>query len=316
MTLSLRDRISGGLFGLLVGDALGVPYEFCAASDLPDLAAIEFVPPQGFRRSHSSAPPGTWSDDGAQALCLLASLLERGCLDVVDFSKKLLKWYHEGAFTADRKVFDCGIQTRAAIQALRSGVAPERCGPSGEWDNGNGSLMRVLPLALWHCGSDAELYADARRQSLPTHSHLRSQLCCGFYVLWARELLQGQRDGWNSAADKFLALSGGDRSTVRESKFILAEAHRDSASGSGYVLDSLWSARSALRETDYPSVVRAAIAFGEDTDTTACIAGGLAGIRDGLAGIPERWQNSLRGTEILEPLLEGLLRAVCPGSTN
>jgi ADP-ribosylglycohydrolase len=201
VTLSLRDRISGGLFGFLVGDALGVPYEFCAASDLPDPSAIEFVPPKGFRRSHSSAPPGTWSDDGAQALCLLASLLERGCLDLVDFSKKLLKWYHEGAFTPGGKVFDCGIQTRAAIQALHSGVAPERSGPSGEWDNGNGSLMRVLPLALWHCGSDAELYEDGRRQSLPTHSHLRSQLCCAFYVLWARELLQGQRDGWNSAAE-------------------------------------------------------------------------------------------------------------------
>jgi len=144
VTLSLRDRISGGLFGLLVGDALGVPYEFCAASDLPDPSAIEFVPPKGFRRSHSSVPPSTWSDDGAQALCLLASLLERGCLDLLDFSKKLLRWYDEGAFTPDRKVFDCGIQTRAAIEALRSGVAPERSGPPGEWDNGNGSLNAGL----------------------------------------------------------------------------------------------------------------------------------------------------------------------------
>lgn len=308
MTLSLHARISGGLVGLLVGDALGVPYEFHIASQLPDRANIDFVPPGGFRRSHSPVRPGTWSDDGAQALCLLASLLERRCLDLLDFSKKLLNWYHKDAFTPDLNRFDCGNQTRIAIRGLDLGVPPDRSGPSGEQDNGNGSLMRVLPLSLWHSGTDAELYADARRQSLVTHGHLRSQLCCAFYVLWARELLQGQPDGWDAAAEKFLSLAGSDSSVAQESKFILDDAHRNSVCGSGYVLNSLWSVRVAMQETDYESVVRAAIAFGNDTDTTACIAGGLAGIRDGVDSIPEKWRSSLRGREIYAPLLQGLLR--------
>jgi len=306
--LSLRDRLSGGLVGLLVGDALGVPYEFLSASEVPDRSEIEFVPPPHSPHPVHSVPPGTWSDDGAQALCLLATLLECGKLDLQVFSRKLLQWLRHAEFTPDNKVFDCGIQTRAALSSLASGVPPDLSGRSGEQDNGNGSLMRVLPLALWHAGSDEQLYADARRQSLVTHGHLRSQLCCAFYSLWARELLLGKTGAWDLAAAKFQKLGRSDASTAKETDFILDESHRASACGSGYVLNSLWSARVAMQESDYESVVRTAIAFGQDTDTTACIAGGLAGIRDGLASIPQRWRNSLRGRHIYEPPLQELLR--------
>jgi len=312
VALGLHDRLSGGLLGLLVGDALGVPYEFHSAAELPPRSELDFTPPPYFSRSHRSVPPGTWSDDGAQALCLLSTLLECGSLDLSAFSQKLLHWFHDGAFTPDQKIFDCGLQTHAALRNLKAAVPPEQSGPSGEWDNGNGSLMRVLPLALWHSGSDEDLYAAARRQSLVTHGHLRSQLCCALYVLWARELLHGSRDGWERAAKKFLSFVRADRYALQESEFILVDSHRKSASGSGYVLNSLWSARIALEEHDYESIVRAAIAFGNDTDTTACIAGGLAGIREGVHAIPERWRSSLRGREIYEPLLQNLLRAV-PG---
>ena len=307
--LSLRDRLSGGLVGLLVGDALGVPYEFLSPSEAPDRSAIEFVPPPHSPHPAHSVPPGTWSDDGAQALCLLATLLECGSLDLQVFSQKLLHWLRQAEFTPDKRVFDCGIQTRAALSSLFQGVLPDRSGPSGEQDNGNGSLMRVLPLALWHTGSDEQLYADARRQSLVTHGHLRSQLCCAFYSLWARELILAKSDAWDLAAAKFQRLGHSDAAAAKETSFILDQTHRSSACGSGYVLNSLWSVRIAMQESDYESVVRAAVAFGNDTDTTACIAGGLAGIRDGVVSIPERWRNSLRGRHIYEPLLQGLLRA-------
>jgi ADP-ribosyl-[dinitrogen reductase] hydrolase len=302
--LLLADRLSGGLIGMLIGDAMGVPYEFCRSSALPVLSELSFSPPHGFRRSHSSVPPGTWSDDGAQALALLASLLECDRLDLLDFSQKLQNWYHRGAFAPDRAIFDCGIQTRVAIRALDLGVAPERAGPSDEQSNGNGSLMRVLPLALWHSGSDAELVADARLQSLVTHGQLCSQLCCAFYVKGA---FTRSEDAWAAASRKLLALVCQDAAARKELEFILRESHRDSACGSGYVLNSLWSARIALHELDFVSVVRAAIAFGNDTDTTACIAAGLAGVRDGLAAIPEHWRISLRGHGIVEPLLQKLL---------
>ncbi len=91
-----RRRAEGGIVGLLVGDALGVPYEFQAAAELPPRAALELVPPPGFCRSHARVPPGTWFDDGAQALCLLASWQAAGRCDAGDFARRLVDWYLDG----------------------------------------------------------------------------------------------------------------------------------------------------------------------------------------------------------------------------
>ncbi|HEY0095813.1 MAG TPA: ADP-ribosylglycohydrolase family protein, partial [Archangium sp.] len=143
-----QERIEGGLYGLLIGDALGVPYEFHPPAQLPGLPLIEFEPPPGFSRAHAGVPPGTWSDDGAHALCLLASLLYRGTLDAEDLGRRLVNWYELGYMAVDYEVFDVGIQTREALANVRAGVPALEAGPSGERENGNGSLMRVLPLAL------------------------------------------------------------------------------------------------------------------------------------------------------------------------
>lgn len=84
------ERYAGGLWGLLVGDALGVPYEFSFADGLPPMEQIEMVPPEGYRKTYPGVPEGTWSDDGAQALCLLDSLLECDRLDLDDFAGRML----------------------------------------------------------------------------------------------------------------------------------------------------------------------------------------------------------------------------------
>lgn len=302
-----RDRIAGGLIGLLVGDALGVPYEFHAADDIPPLDQIEFEPPVGFHRAHPGTASGTWSDDGAQALCLLASLLECGRLDPDDLARRLLRWRDEGYCAVGGRVFDVGGTTSRAITAYRSGVPAAKAGPSGPRDNGNGSLMRVLPLALWHTGSDAALVADARVQSCVTHGHLRAQLCCALYCLWARCLLRGSHDAWNDAVETLRSLF---RTGTRERDEIETALQLDEpppARGRGYVVDTLHAARWALGAGTYECVVKAAISLGDDTDTTACVAGGLAGIRDGIAAIPVRWRDALRGMEIVSPLLERLL---------
>src|SRR5579872_77569 len=115
------------------------------------------VPPLHFDRAHDGTPPGTWSDDGAHALCLLASLLERRGFDAEDLAARLLAWIEEGYMAVDGRVFDCGDTTHRALIALRRGTPALQAGPSDVQDNGNGSLMRVLPLALWHTGSDANL---------------------------------------------------------------------------------------------------------------------------------------------------------------
>jgi len=302
------DRIQGGLLGLLVGDALGVPYEFHGPNQLPPRELLEMQPPANFRRAHPRTPPGTWSDDGAQTLCLLASLLEHGSLDLHDFSARMVRWYATGYLAVDADVFDIGIQTRTALAALAAGTDPERAGPSDEYDNGNGSLMRVLPLALWHQGDDQALIQAAMRSSLPTHGHLRSQLCCAVYCLWARRLIEGGelRPAWDEAVaviEQFVGdLEGGEQELA-----ILDLRRAPAGSGSGYVVDCLHSARLALEERSFEAVVKAAVAIGNDTDTTAAVAGGIAGIRFGADAIPPRWRAALRGRELLDPLLDGLL---------
>lgn len=305
-----RERVAGGLVGLLVGDALGVPYEFHAAADLPPFAQIDFEPPAGFRRAHPGVPLGTWSDDGAQALCLLASLQHCGAFDLNDFANRLVNWYESGYLAVDGKVFDVGLQTLQALNALRAGMPPTGSSPVDERRNGNGSLMRVLPLALWHDGDDETLVRAAALQSLPTHAHPRAHVACAFYCLWAKAEQRGETDAWAAAEDS-LRRHAGDVLPIEEIDLVLDPYHAQQVRGSGYVVDTLWSARHALdRETSFADTVRAAIALGNDTDTTAAVAGGIAGIRFGLHGIPLQWRDALRGREQLDPLLDALLTRI------
>lgn len=304
----LAERLEGGLLGLLIGDALGVPYEFHPPQDLPPLQEIEFTPPTGFERAHASVPPSTWSDDGAQALALLASLLERNTLDLQDFGQRLVAWYREGYMAVGGVVFDVGIQTTQAIRAMINGIPPAKAGPQDEYANGNGSLMRVLPLALWHQGSDQELVNLAHQQSLPTHGHPRSQVCCALYCLWARRLLQETSQPWQDAVTTLRAIYGEASSEYVELETNIQPDNPTSGGGSGYVVDCLHSARWAVEAADYEQVVKAAVSLGHDTDTTACVAGGIAGIRDGVQAIPQRWREQLRGQAVVEPLLQQLLQ--------
>jgi len=306
--LTFRERIEGGLIGLLIGDALGVPYEFHACDEIPQLPEIEFEPPKNFPRAHAGVPTGTWSDDGAQALVLLASLLECGKLDLDHFAHALVNWYDKGYMAVDGHVFDVGIQTSQVILKLQNGASPSKASRSDEEANGNGSLMRVLPLALWHRGTDAELVADAHEQSVVTHGHKRSQICCALYCLWARAILNGVDDSWNDAVRKLRAIYGEQSPFYEELEWAIRPDEVVEVQGSGYVVDSLRSAQWAMQCKTFEDVVKAAVSLGRDTDTTACIAGGVAGIQYGIEGIPERWRLGLRGSELYQPELERLLQ--------
>jgi ADP-ribosyl-[dinitrogen reductase] hydrolase len=306
-SMNKTNRLKGGLYGLLIGDALGVPYEFHLASAIPPRELIDMTPPARFRRSHASVKPGTWSDDGALALCLLDSLIEKDGLDLENLATKFLRWGGDGYMAVDGHVFDMGNQTSRALENLKSGMSPVTAGPSDERSNGNGSLMRALPLALWHRGGDEELVGLAHAQSLPTHGHVHSQVCCALYVLVARHLLDGQTmdDAWDRAEAELATLYRGSP-FASALEFVLSVKSSE-PQGSGYVVDSLWSARSVCQESTYAGVVKAAVALGNDTDTTACIAGGLAGVHFGFDAIPLRWMDILRGRDMVKPLERGLL---------
>lgn len=306
MMLNRAERIRGGLLGLLVGDAFGVPYEFRPADQLPPLEQLAMKPPAGWQRAHP-VPDGTWSDDGAQTLALLDSLLDDGFLDPDDLAARMLQWRDEGRYAADGVVFDIGMTTARALGRFAAGTPAIECGLAGERDNGNGSLMRTLPLALMHEGDDARLIADAVAQSSVTHRHSLTLACVAFYCLWATELLYGQAPlpAWDRALTRFEAAAP---QPLRDQFGSAVLARLDApVRGTGYVVHSLLAARWLLSTFDnFADVIRHAVALGDDTDTTAAIAGGLAGIRCGEGGIPADWLAALRGNDIVAPLLERL----------
>ena len=306
------DAKIGGLVGLLIGDAVGLPFEFIKAELIPARHLINIQPPFGFDRSHDGIPAGTWSDVGAQALCLLASLLETPTFSIKDFSQRLVRWMTDGYMAVDGHVFDIGIQTENAIERIRDGVPIYESGGKDEYDNGNGSLVRCLPIALLHSGDVTSLVIDAHAQSLSTHAHPRSMVCCAFYCLMALEYLNHSTDPWQCADTKLEHVyrnipNGGGLRFQTELEVVRNFGKTHSPQGSGYVVDTLWSAKKAMEENLFVDVVRTAIMFGNDTDSTAAVAGGLAGIRFGLSGIPVRWLSQVRGFEIIEQMVTGFL---------
>ncbi|MFM0143506.1 ADP-ribosylglycohydrolase family protein [Paraburkholderia sp. RL18-085-BIA-A] len=184
---------------------MGVPYEFHDASDIPLLHEIEMEPPTGYNRAHRGVPIGTWSDDGAQALCLVDSLAHDPKLNLDDLGRRLLAWYEKGYMTPDGRVFDVGIQTSEAMRALQRGIEASKAGPNRERANGNGALMRCLPVVFFPRGED-DVIDLAMRQGLVTHGHARSQLCCALYALTASYVLEGGqvKDGLQKAEAKLV----------------------------------------------------------------------------------------------------------------
>ncbi len=303
------ERLAGAVWGHLVGDALGVPYEF-----RPPGAIDEVV--FGASGTHGQ-PPGTWSDDGALMLALLDSLVawdadgRRAVMrfDPEDQARRILAWYETGAYTPDGDgAFDIGGATLAAVRALQGGVPPERSGSTTPNALGNGSLMRILPVALaGRREDDATLVARASAASAVTHGEPLARAACALYTLVARRLLDGPDD-------PVAALAGAREALVRIAAGTPLEAAVaellawDRRTGGGHVADAFWSAWEATSAArSYEEAVVCAVRFGNDTDTTAAVAGGLAGIRWGIAGIPPDWLAGMRGRTIVGELLDRLL---------
>ena len=302
MTRDPDEQLRAAVYGHLVGDAIGVPYEFGHH--------IEGVELRG-HGTHNQ-PAGTWSDDGALMLALLDSLLSAG-FDPEDQGRRALAWADEGRYAVGGVVFDIGTATSAALARLRAGVAALEAGPTGERDQGNGSLMRILPLALVDVpDADAELAERAHLASRVTHGHPSCQVACALYVLVARTLLEHPGDDREAAlalaTDRLRAVYARDPGFASVLGALLAHRSGMRKPGGGWVLDSFWSAWEAFAAgISYRDTIVRALSYGNDTDTTAAIAGGLAGIRWGFdetsGGIPAEWLDALRGKDIVEDIL-------------
>ena len=304
MTISLKDRIRGGIYGALVGDALGVPVEFADRYDR------DFDPVAGMRGYGTwSQPPGTWSDDGALLLCSAEALLDGYSAEKM--ASGFVAWLDGGQWAAHGMVFDVGGTTRRAIRRLASGVDPEQAGGQTEESNGNGSLMRILPVGLrFHGAPPAVIAATAARASRLTHAHPRACLACSIYSVLASRLLAG--DLVAEARQKTAGFIRGwpDTPAAEVPTFeralapALASAQRWEIGSGGYVVDTLEAALwCLLTNASFEATVLAAVNLGSDTDTTGCVAGGLAGIVYGVDSIPLAWRSVLPHQEELEHLV-------------
>ncbi len=310
------DTVRAAMLGLAVGDALGVPVEFM------DREALCQNPVTGMRAfgAHGQRA-GTWSDDTSMALCLLESLT--GGVDYTDMMGRFLRWAEEGYMTAHGEVFDMGIATRQALVRFAQGTPALQCGGRGTYDNGNGSLMRILPVALYLHGVFGpdfprcpEAYDLIHRASALTHAHPISCMACGLYCAAANALLCGGEVGEGLETAKAFyrtvpELSPHLKTFVRVDAAVLRGLSRQEICSSGYVVHTLEAALwCLLRAGDFRACLLEAVNLGEDTDTVGAVAGGLAGLRWGLAGIPEEWLAVLARREEIEALCSAFAKSV------
>lgn len=298
--------VHSALFGLTVGDALGVPVEF---NDRDTLKRNPVVDMREFG-SHGQ-PKGTWSDDSSLAFCLAESLLKGYNLE--DIANKFLQWYNAEIWTPHGRVFDIGIATRQAIYQISKGTEPVLCGGFEENDNGNGSLMRIIPLAF-HLQNETNLnviFHKTKEVSSITHAHFRSVFSCFIYIVYTLEILDGKNknqayENMQAKVNGFVSKNDFNKKEIQLFDRILnnsiAKYSIDEIYSTGYVLYSLEASFWCILNSDsYEETVLKAVNLGEDTDTTGAIAGGLAGLIYGFEAIPDDWKNILaRKNDILE----------------
>ncbi|AFY39019.1 ADP-ribosylation/Crystallin J1 [[Leptolyngbya] sp. PCC 7376] len=290
-------QIKGGLMGVCVADALGVPVEFSTREERHSDPVISM---RGFGTYNQ--PPGTWSDDSSLTFCLAEAIAEVGLGDELPehLGRKMGLWLEQSYWTPHGETFDVGQTTAIAIRKILSGVSPLEAGGSDERSNGNGSLMRILPLAFF---ADMLPYAElldlTHNISSLTHRHPRSLVACGIYLSIAIELLKNQDlttayELGIRRSQEFYSNSIYHNELEHYEDVLLGSVGNlsiEEIESSGYVVHtleaSLWC---CLNNGNYADTVLAAVNLGDDTDTTAAIAGGLAGIYYGLDNIPDEWQ--------------------------
>lgn len=285
------------LLGLAIGDAVGVPAEFKSRRYLIEHPIKDMV---GY--GTYNLPPGTFSDDTSLAMCLAEMLADE--YNIEKLAQYLLKWYEEGFWTARGEVFDVGNATEKVILKLKQGVPALLAGNDDEYSNGNGSLMRILPLLFFiHNKPIEERFKYTAEVSGLTHRHIRSIIACFYYLEFARYIMQGKEKtaiytALQQEIPAFAQKNALPEEEIAHYERILKQdivlLHEEKIRSSGYVVDTLEAAIWSFMTTNtYVDAVLKAVSLGDDTDTIASITGGLAGLYYGIESIPEHWINQL-----------------------
>ncbi|AWM32133.1 ADP-ribosylglycohydrolase family protein [Hymenobacter nivis] len=306
------ETIKQVFLAIATADALGVPVEFAPRS------VRQADPVTGMRGNgtYAEVPAGHFSDDTSMSFCLAETMVQSGVdrIDLDDLATRFIRWLHEGYWTADGWVFDVGIATRASIERMHAGCAPELAGGTGEHQCGNGALMRIMPLlfhSLFQQGDACERQNLVHQVCSLTHRHPRSTLACYIYLALGDALLQGmeKQDAYAHICATIPASLNPDLApelthftrVLSGGLNLLAEYEIQST---GYVIHTLEAAIWLLvNYHGFRSTTLAAVNLGSDTDTTAAVVGPLAVLAAPQEnGIPAEWLAVLARRKEIEEL--------------
>jgi len=304
----MKGHVRDGILGVAVGDAVGLPVQFAERSERKKHPVTDMTGNGVFHM-----PAGSWSDDTSLTLCLLDSL-SYGKFNPDDIMQRFGRWLTDGEYTPFGESFDIGQGTMEAIERYLNGIPAEQCGGREASNNGNGSLMRILPLSYYLYlkeGSDCDTETIVKLTdtvSALTHAHDRSKVGCGIYIMTAMELLNGAEK--NEAVKKTMAraekyYSEAGREEIQTYHRIAEPGFQnlpeEKINSSGYVVDTLEAALWAFLNTEtYRDCVLKTTNLGLDTDSVSAVAGGLAGIYYGAEGIPQDWVKAIRRRDWIE----------------
>lgn len=303
-----------GMMGLVVGDALGLPVQF---STREEMKAKPVTKMEGY--GAFLVPEGSWSDDSSMALATLCSLINKEGVDCEDIMKRFVDWHFKGEYTPLGYAYDQGRTCLEAIYGYAKGADAYHCGQIGERSNGNGSLMRILPMCLYAYEqekksiiTEAEAMDMVHKVSALTHAHLRSKMACGIYYFMLKAVLDGKgslKERLQVGMDEAKAHYERDIRNLTELAHYgrlfdmeaLCKAEEEQIRSTGYVVDSLEAAVWGLLTTDtYKEALLKVVNLGEDTDTIAAIAGGLGALFYGYESIPPEWLQVIQKREWIE----------------
>lgn len=318
----MNNKAKDALLGVAIGDAVGVPFEFNSRSEMKANPAKGMI---GYGTYNQ--PKGTWSDDSSLTFCLAEALI--GGYNLRDIAHLFIRWKEEAYWSARGKVFDIGMTTSRAISRLRQLLIKDDLEElkkqkyyGDEYDNGNGSLMRIIPLLFYIKGKPiTEQFDIIWEISALTHRHIRAAMSCLIYLRLAERLLNGKEKeiAYQEMRQEILEfweqMDFSEREREHFQKLIQNDIRAtsiDDLRSGGYVIEvlesSIWF---FLKKDTYQDTILSIINIGHDTDTSAAIAGGLAGIYYGQEGIPEDWIASLARKEDIFNLGDQLNRVYC-----
>ena len=296
------SKFIDSIIGHAVGDAMGVPTEFCIREYLLKNPVKEMI-----GSDKTWQPARSWSDDTSMEIATIDSFIQNKEFNYDDIMHKWEEWINEAKYTANNDTFDVGRTCLRAIRNHSLGTEPLKCGTDGEQSNGNGSLMRILPVALYSYYRKLdvnEIIKLTNELSSLTHKHDISKLGCYIYVRYIMFLLDGKNKNEAYELIKTLDYSTYDEYAISKYERILkndiASYTIDNILSTGYVVDTLECALwILLNANSYKETIIATTNIGNDTDTIGAIAGSMAGIIYGYDSIPTSWIDKLMRKDYL-----------------